>query len=169
MRSIDQALRVAKYRDAFELEQAHAVRVGDLQGLLMRYEPHIVHFSGHGSPEGEIILEDEVGRIQAVSARALTTTFALLKDNIRCVVLNACFSQIQATAIAEHIDCVVGMSTAIGDKAAINFAAAFYQALAYGRDVKTAFGLGCNQIDIVEPGRAGHAAAAGAQDRPGAG
>ena len=39
------------------------------------------------------------------------------------------------------------MSTAIGDQAAINFAAAFYQALAYGRNVKTAFGLGCNQID----------------------
>jgi hypothetical protein len=72
----------------------------------------------------------------------------VLKDNIKCVVLNACYSEGQAQAIAEHIDCVVGMSSTIGDRAAISFAAAFYQALGYGKDVKTAFELGCVQIDI---------------------
>ncbi|MEE8389822.1 MAG: hypothetical protein V3S14_03365 [Anaerolineae bacterium] len=40
------------------------------------------------------------------------------------------------------------MSTAIGDPAAISFATAFYQALGYGRDVKTAFDLGCVQVDM---------------------
>jgi hypothetical protein len=64
------------------------------------------------------------------------------------VVLNACYSQQQAKAIAEHIDCVIGMSEAIGDSAAISFATAFYQALAYGKDVQTAFELGCNQVDL---------------------
>ena len=50
--------------------------------------------------------------------------------------------------IAKHIDCVIGMSKAIDDEAAINFAVAFYQALGYGKDVKTAFDLGCVQIDL---------------------
>jgi hypothetical protein len=72
----------------------------------------------------------------------------VLKDNIRCVVLNACYSKKQAQAIAKHIDCVIGMSKAIGDEAAINFAVAFYQALGYGKNVKTAFDLGCVQIDL---------------------
>jgi len=171
-RSIDQALRQAEFRDRFELEQAHAVRVADLQGLLLRYQPHIVHFSGHGSATSEttssevsrhvgtipisghgsdggaIILEDNAGKSHPVMPRALSTVFSLLKDNIRCVVLNACYSAPQAQAIAEHIDCVVGMSDAIGDKAAISFATAFYQALGYGRDVKTAFELGRAQIDL---------------------
>ncbi|HEY0079488.1 MAG TPA: hypothetical protein VGB73_12825 [Pyrinomonadaceae bacterium] len=40
------------------------------------------------------------------------------------------------------------MSNIISDSAAINFAAAFYQALGYGRDIKTAFELGCGQIDL---------------------
>jgi hypothetical protein len=40
------------------------------------------------------------------------------------------------------------MSKGIGDAAAISFAAAFYQALGYGRNVKTAFDLGCLQIDL---------------------
>ena len=76
----------------------------------------------------------------------------MLKDNIRCVVLNACYSEGQAEAIAQHIDCVVGMSRAISDPAAMGFATAFYQALGYGRDVKTAFDLGCAQIDLESLG-----------------
>ncbi|MDZ7343962.1 MAG: SIR2 family protein [candidate division KSB1 bacterium] len=148
VREIDTALLKAKFRDKFEIDQQHAVRVGDLQEHLLRYQPDIVNFSGHGSEESEIILEDNTGESKPVSARALSNLFALLKDNIRCVVLNACYSAGQAQAIAEHIDCVVGMSKAIGDDSAIRFAAAFYQALGFGRDVKTAFDLGCNQIDL---------------------
>lgn len=148
VREIDTALLKAKFRDKFEIEQQHAVRVSDLQEHLLRYQPDIVHFSGHGSQAREIILEDNTGESKPVSARALSNLFALLKDNIRCVVLNACYSAGQAQAIAEHIDCVVGMSKAIGDASAIRFAAAFYQALGFGRDVKTAFGLGRNQIDL---------------------
>ena len=62
--------------------------------------------------------------------------------------LNACYSEAQAQAIAKHIDCVVGMTTAVGDDAAIDFATAFYRALGYGRDVQTAFDLGTNQIAL---------------------
>jgi hypothetical protein len=148
VREIDHVLGLARFRDHFDLEQQWAVRVAELQGLLLRHQPHIVHFSGHGSSLGEIFLEDDAGLSQPVSPRALSTTFGLLKDNMRCVVLNACFSRIQAEAIAQHIECVVGMSQAIGDRAAISFAAAFYQAVASGRDVQSAFELGRAQIDL---------------------
>jgi tetratricopeptide (TPR) repeat protein len=46
------------------------------------------------------------------------------------------------------------MSAAIGDKAAIAFAASFYQALGFGRSIQTSFRLGCNQIDLVRLGEA---------------
>ncbi len=147
-RAIDQSLRRAEFRDRFVLEQFQAVRVSDLQECLLRFKPHIVHFSGHGSEEGEIYLQDSSGMSRPVSEKSLGKLFAVLKDNIRCVVLNACYSRTQADAIAEHIDAVVGMSTAIGDQAAISFSAAFYQALAYGRDLQTAFDLGTIQIDL---------------------
>jgi hypothetical protein len=148
VRAIDEALQKAKFRDAFDLQQHWAVRPADLQGLLLRYQPHIVHFSGHGSAAGKIMLEDATGKARPVSQAALSTLFGLLKDNLRVVVLNACYSQPQAEAIAEHIDCVVGMSEAIDDKMAISFAAAFYRALAYGRNVQTAFGLARNQAQL---------------------
>jgi CHAT domain len=118
------------------------------QGYLLRHQPDIVHFSGHGSASSEIILEDSIGNSHAVTPRALSQLFSVLKDNIRCVLLNACYSETQAQAIAKHIDCVIGMTHAIGDQAAISFAAAFYQALGYGRNVKDAFDLGCVQIDL---------------------
>ena len=148
VRGIDEALQQSRFRDKFELEQQWAVRVSDLQRFLLRYKPDIVHFSGHGSESSEIILEDNEGNSKPVQASALSRLFSLLKDNIKCVVLNACYSEAQAEAIAKHINCVVGMSRAIGDDAAISFSAAFYRALGEGRDVKTAFELGCNQIDL---------------------
>lgn len=148
MREIDVALRQTEFRDRFVIQQRWAVRVADLQGYFLRHQPDIVHFSGHGSASSQIILEGNDGNSHPVSPRALSQVFSILKDNIRCVVLNACYSERQAQAIAQHIDCVVGMTKAIGDAAAIRFAAAFYQALGYGRSVKTAFDSGCAQIDL---------------------
>jgi len=148
MRGIDQALRQAEFRDKFDVRQHWAIRVTDLQGYLLRHKPDIVHFSGHGSTASEIILEDNEGNSHPVSIRALSQLFSVLKGNIRCVVLNTCYSEQQAQAIAKHIDCVTGMSKAIGDAAAISFSIAFYQALAFGKDIKTAFDLGCLQIDL---------------------
>jgi hypothetical protein len=147
-RTIQERLRLADLRDEFSVVQELAMRVTDLQGYLLRHQPHIVHFSGHGSEAGEIILEDVKGQTASVSPAALKRTFAVLKDNVRCVVLNACYSQIQARGIAGSIDCVVGMSRAIGDDSAIAFAASFYQGLGYGRSIKDAFDLGCGQIDL---------------------
>ncbi|MEA5622447.1 CHAT domain-containing protein [Nostoc sp. UHCC 0251] len=147
-RSIDQALRQSEFRDKFEVIQHWAVRVSDLQGILLRHKPDIVHFSGHGSAANEIILEDNTAKSHPVSVRALGQLFSVLKDNLRCVVLNACYSEPQAQAIAQYIDSVVGMSKAIKDESAISFATAFYQALGYGRDLKTAFDLGRVQIDL---------------------
>lgn len=148
VRAIDQALQRAEFRNRFELRQHWAVQVADIQHHLLRHKPDIVHFSGHGSRTSEIILEDISGNSRPVSSRALSQLFSVLKDNIKCVVLNACYSEQQAQAIAQSIDCVIGMSKAIDDEAAIGFAASFYQALGFGRDVKTAYDLGCVQIDL---------------------
>jgi hypothetical protein len=149
VRTIDERLRSAEFRDRFELIQYWAVRPTDLSECLLRHTPHIVHFSGHGSKRGEIILEDVTGKAKPVSPEALGRLFRVLKDNVRCVVLNACMSAKQAQAIAQEVDCVVGMSRAIGDEAAIRFAGGFYRALGYGRSVQTAFDLGCNEIDLT--------------------
>ncbi|MFC1991459.1 hypothetical protein ACFLVC_01855 [Chloroflexota bacterium] len=147
-RKIDSKIRSSEYRDHFTIEAHLAVRLSDLQELFLRYKPNIVHFSGHGSTSSEIVLQDDSGAACIVPTEALETLFSEFSNHIQCVVLNSCFSKIQATAIADHIDCVIGMSDSITDKAAISFSSSFYQALGYGKDVKNAFDLGCNQIQI---------------------
>jgi len=148
VRAIDRALREAEYRDRFEIDQRWAVRIGDLQEALLRFRPDIVHFSGHGTESSEIVLAGPTGSSQPVPREALGRLFAVLADDIRCVVLNACYSEGQAQAIADHIDCVVGMTQAVGDNAAIEFATGFYRAIGYGRSVQTAFDLGTNLIAL---------------------
>lgn len=148
MKSIDNALRQADFGRCFDPQQQWAVGVEDIQSHLLRHQPDIVHFCGHGSKASEILLRDRYGNSHPVSANALTRLFSVLKDNIRCVVLNACYSEKQARAIAQSIDFVVGMSRAIGDSDAISFATAFYQALGFGRDMKTAFESGCLQLGL---------------------
>ena len=145
-RLINQKIRASEYRDVLKLETLWAVRPDDLLQALLEHKPQIVHFSGHGSEAGEIVLMDNNRQVKPVSAEALKMLFTTLKDNIRVVVLNACYSQIQAQAIAEVIDCVVGMSTAIGDEAAIVFAASFYRAIGFGRSIKGAFDQGNTAI-----------------------
>lgn len=149
IREIDNRLLVAKYRERFDIKQAWAVRHRDLSQALQRYEPHIVHFSGHGSTDGAIVIEDDQGNAHPVPGTSLARLFRVFKDHVRCVVLNACWSAEQANAIVSEIDVVIGMKQSIGDKAAINFASGFYQALGYGQNIKNAFELGCIEIDLA--------------------
>jgi hypothetical protein len=159
IRAIDGALQKAPHRNRFRIEQHWAVRSTELDDFLLRHRPQIVHFSGHGSAASELILEAasttrDVRRAappertsEAVSSASLARVFAPLKGTVRCVVMNACYSETQAAAIAEYVDCVVGMSRAIADSAAINFSSAFYQALAHGESIDHAFELACSEID----------------------
>ncbi|MFN8443986.1 MAG: hypothetical protein U0175_24610 [Caldilineaceae bacterium] len=62
--------------------------------------------------------------------------------------MNACFSETQANAIAQHINFVVGMNQKLGDQAAIAFAIGFYQALGAGRTIDEAYKLGVVQIRL---------------------
>lgn len=152
VRAIDKALRDTAYRDRFDLRSHWALQYGDLPALLLRYNPHIVHFSGHGSPSGELVFSDGAGKSHLAPPDMLADLFNLLRDNIRCVVLNACYSEDQAQGIAQSIDCVVGMSRAVADDAAVKFAAGFYLGLGYGRSVATAFGLGRNSMGATVKG-----------------
>jgi formylglycine-generating enzyme required for sulfatase activity len=151
-RAIDRELRLTKHRDRFDLRVELAVRYSDLQELLLRYEPSIVHFSGHGSEAGELLLKDASGSARPVPPEALARLFARLRGSVRCVVLNACYSERQAAAIAQSVDCVVGMARALSDEAARDFAAGFYLGLGYGRSVGDAFGFGCDRLGLGDSG-----------------
>ena len=148
-RDIRAILDSTQYRDDFSVEHIGAVRPSDIQSELLRDPPPtIVHFSGHGEGEDGLVFENHAGESQLISAAALANLFKLFADRVQCVVLNACYSKFQAEAIAEHIPCVIGMNQAIGDKAALTFAEAFYKALGAGKSLEFAFEIACNAIEL---------------------
>ena len=149
IREISQKIRWVTPGDQLHLESEWAVRADDLQDLLMKHQPDVVHFSGHCSPSSGIMLEDENGNRKVVSREALADLFRILKGNIRLVVLNACYAKDQAEALATAIDFTIGMNAAIEDKDATIFAARFYESLAFGYSVKVAFELAVNQLRLV--------------------
>jgi hypothetical protein len=148
VREIDNGLRRARRRDEFNIKQQWAVRRKDVRRAMLDFKPTIVHFCGHGRGEEGIVLEDERGYPQLVSAKALAGFFKLFAEmhNLRCVFFNACYSEIQAEAIAQHVDYVIGMKKNIEDKTAIEFAVAFYDALGSGESFQFAFELAYNSM-----------------------
>lgn len=148
LRDIAREIDLTSSRDLFEMQSEWAVRIADLQRALMEHKPDIVHFSGHGGIEG-IFLEDDSGNKKAVSKEALADLFDILKGNIRVVFLNACYTQYQLEAFKEIIDFTIGMKDPVADAAAIEFAAAFYRALAYSYPVEVAFKLAVNQLRLA--------------------
>jgi four helix bundle protein len=141
-REIQARIRASEYRDQIELVSEWAVRPLDVMEALLRNQPDIVHFSSHGTQQEELLLEDDRGIATPVSKQALHSLFGALKDNIKLVFLNACYSEPQAEAIIQHIPCAIGMSNAIGTEEAIKFAEFFYLAIGFGRTIQTAFELG---------------------------
>ncbi|NEU71360.1 CHAT domain-containing protein [Hassallia byssoidea VB512170] len=173
IREIKTALKRSKYRDNFEVITEGAVRIDDLRRALLDCEPQILHFSGHAtannnivvknnsgqlqqhreayrlnSPSGGIALENNSGEMQLVSTKSLTDLFKNFQNTIECVLLNACYSEVQAEEIHKHIYCVIGMERSIRDDAAIKFAQGFYDVIGAGRNYEDAFQLGSNNIDL---------------------
>ncbi len=149
MREIDEGLRRSQHREKFNLQPKFAVRPDDLRRALLDFNPQIVHFCGHGSGESGLILEDDAGLAQLVPTQALANLFKRFATRgLECVVLNACYSEIQASAIAEHIDYIVGMNSTIGDDAAIKFAIGFYDELGAGWSFEDAYHGGCDAIAL---------------------
>lgn len=148
VRAIDEGLKRSKNRDQFQLVSKWAVQTDDLRRSLLDEEPCYVHFCGHGAGEEGILLEDESGHPKFVKGEALASLFKLFSNQIGCVILNACYSEVQAEAISQHVKYVIGMKQAIGDQAAIKFATGFYDALGAGRAVEEAFEFGKNAIGL---------------------
>jgi hypothetical protein len=145
VREIEEGLNRAAHRDKFNIRPKWAVSFWDLRRELLKYKPQIVHFSGHGEEEG-LMVEGELGIAVPISSKALSGLFELCSDHVECVILNACYSATQADVINKHINYVIGMPGKINDKAAIEFAVGFYDALGVGKSFEESFEFGCNAI-----------------------
>lgn len=139
VRSIQEKIRLSKYRNSIRFESRWAVCASDILQAINETNPTIVHFSGHGAVSGKLVLQNPDGTEKLVSQEAITMTIATASDTIRLVVFNACFSQQQAESVVEHIEAAIGMSDSIPDDTACVFAAQLYSSIGFGLSLKTSF------------------------------
>ncbi len=157
-RQIEQKIALAQARDRFVIKKLLNARWNDLQQELQNFNPHIVHFSGHGGDEGQLYFLLDDGQPHPVKVSAIKRLFTALKDDptvpcaLRLVVFNACYSEAQATAVVGNIDFAIGMNRDIGDDVAVAFSSAFYTSIAGKRPVKTAFDFGLAAVDAFDLG-----------------
>ena len=143
---ISDELDRAQKRDKFDLKIKMAAQTRDIQSALLEFKPQIVHFAGHGVDQAGLVFEDASGQARLVNGAALAAVFKLVESFVECVVLNACYSEQQAAAIAQYIPYVIGTSQKVGDGVARAFSFGFYNALGSGELYESAYDWGCSSI-----------------------
>ena len=106
-----------------------AVTPDDFLTALRQFEPTVIHFSGHGCPDG-IRMRSDGDHRHVVSGEALAQT--LDGRGVDLVILNACYSEVQALALKAKVGSVIGTRDALDDEAAIRFSSTFYRVLLHG-------------------------------------
>jgi internalin A len=148
-KKIENGIEKSNDRDNLKFITKLAVDFEGASLAMLKNEPNIVHFSGHGSIFG-IAFENELGDSTLIIKDTLIRLFSLYKEKINCVILNACKSIEIAKDISKLGFYVVGMSSTISDKASIAFSVGFYQALGEGKDINFAFKLGLAHLSVAD-------------------
>ncbi|WP_332420320.1 CHAT domain-containing protein [Vibrio metschnikovii] len=139
VRSIKEMITKSRHRDVVKLESCWAVRPGDILQYINEYQPTIVHFSGHGSSNDELVLMDNNSNTKLVSMESIVQAMSVANEDLRLVFFNTCHSKNQASNVTEYIECAIGMNTSITDNAAQIFSAQFYSSLGFGLSVEKSF------------------------------
>ncbi len=138
-REIKEAISKSLNRDSIDFQTRWATRVQDLFQAINETSPTIIHFSGHGTTNGELVFQDNADKPKKVSNEAIAEMIAASSDDIRMLVFNNCFSSIQAETIVDKVEATIGMNTTIGDNSAIIFASQLYSAIGFGQSLDKAY------------------------------
>jgi len=146
LREIQDAIQRGRECYALDVRPRLATRATDVQTLLLRETPRVLHFAGHGEQGRGIVMDGG----DALRSGELVRVLAHFRDTVRVVVLNACTTLPVAEALSPLVDYVIGTEAPVMDRAAIAFSRAFYGALAFGQTVPDAFALASNELAIEQ-------------------
>lgn len=147
IRIITDAHARGKGREKFDIKVGTSVDDRHLRRAILDYKPEVVHICGHGSATRGIVFESGTSNgAQLISTAALADTFRLGAKHIVCVVLNFCYSDIQAVQVVKYIPYVIGMNSVISDRASHRFSEGFYDSLFAGEGFGVCYEWGVNAI-----------------------
>jgi hypothetical protein len=146
LQEIRQTLQHENVSDHLVLLESACLIWEEVSQSIRKYEPQIIHFSGHSEGVGELCFENEQQQIQSVPAAALVNLFQSGITSVEGVVFNTCHAKAQAKAIAPYVPFLVGTHREIGDSSAIAFASEFYRTLSHHLKIAQAYQSGYNKL-----------------------
>jgi hypothetical protein len=142
IRAIDRAIQVAPLRENFEIQKEPALRVSDIGPLLLKYNPDVLHISGHSRETEGLVIEDDLGDRAEIQCAQLKDVLFSAGKNLQMVFLGFCHSADCAKELSTRIDFVLGIEGEILVESSLAFAPAFYAALASGSSIEQAVAYG---------------------------
>lgn len=145
---IKHRLVLGKCSCKYELISKNIKTLEDFQRAMLEFRPRIVHFSGYATNENKLIFQDMSGEQIDIEPESLRTLFALFSDKLEIVLLNSCYSEVQADSISKEIEYVIGVKGNVEKKLSIDFINGFYQAISFGTSIRKAFALAINLLEM---------------------
>jgi hypothetical protein len=145
IRDIHHGIEEAKYRDRISLTPWLATETLDLIPKISKYRPRMIQFSGHGTPDG-ILMMGPPQRSEPLAAERLIQMIKWSAEDLRIVFFNICESVEHARAAAQVVDAAIGMRGDMHDGPARTFAVSLYSGLVFGFSLKKAFHQACAAI-----------------------
>jgi hypothetical protein len=139
-------------KKSFDFESRGAVTKDLLIDHLLKIKPNILHISGHGNTDEQLLLEDMEGYKEEVSIQKISNVLSGFSDHIQCVFLNTCHSLAGIDDFNKNIAYVIGMDNEIPDDVAISFSRNFYNALFNDRSIKDSFKIALSRIALTDQG-----------------
>lgn len=144
---ISQVLKKSPHAINFHLQQRERISRDELIEALIRSQPHILHFSGHGI-DSQLIMRDEDGLSWALDKQILHDVLRVAGGMVKLIVFNACYLDSVAEKLSEIVDCVIGIPTSFDDQSAIKFAEGFYRGIFEGLNIGQAHEEALAQIKL---------------------
>jgi len=144
---VQDAVRVPGSR-RIELRVRAAARNDDVVSALDDGRPDVLHFAGHGSADGFLLMEGPDGTTAPVRTDWLAQALTAI-GGVHCLVLASCHLGGDLGDFASCADFSVGAEHPLLDEDARSFSRGFYEALRRGRDVPRAFALGTAQVTMT--------------------
>lgn len=168
------SLSKARESNLVEVEYTVDGSIKSLEETIINYDPHILHFTGHGGFSIEddmafLLMETPEGNQQQVPNNEFASLLERTAKSLYLVFLSACqtslapaslsFLDIGSQLTANGLPSVIAMQFTVLNRSAMQFVSTFYQALGANKQIHDAVSearnilseAGLNQIDFATP------------------
>ncbi len=146
--TIRNLLKTTFFGKLINFKKKFAVKRSDLEKIIEKYRPQIIHFSGHGTHYVGPIFEgdgDEYENSCIDMTEELTNLLKKYKDFIELVFFNVCDSSNIAMRAAKSINFTIGANGKPYDAPAIAFTKGFYENFLNNDNLRESVEIGNNE------------------------